>query len=538
MEPRQLDPIIERLTAYVEQKMDEENIPSVVLAITDTEKALHVGTHGYADVAARRPATDATLYETGSIGKSFTAAALLQLKDEGKIDLHAPVTDYLPWFAVQTQFEPITLHHMLTHTAGIICGTDFAPDQRFEVWALRDTQTSHPPGERFHYSNVGYKVLGLVLEVVEGKPYAEIIQERILGPLGMTSSYAVIANRIRPLLAVGYTRLYGDRPSHRTDPLVAVPWLQTHTADGCLASSVIDLATYLRLYLCQGTLNGQTIITEDNFRLMSAPLVEANDDELLVSCGYGIMTGTLDDEPLIGHSGGMVGYQADMRGLPNLGVGVVAMVNGIGDPAEFTIYALRLLLAQAAGDELPEVPARHDPYHVPNARDYAGCYRSRDGHIDLTAGDERLLLRIGDDEVPLETRGDDSFYVPHTELRRHLLTFGRNDDGDVTEAFHGNAWYTGERYDGPLTIEYPDEWNAFAGDYRSHNPWYPHMRILLRRGGLCLDQHPEPLQQFEDGSFGHQDEPERLRFDTVVDGEAWRLNYAGHDLYRCGIDDA
>jgi D-alanyl-D-alanine carboxypeptidase len=536
MDPRHLDPIVERLNAYVQQRMDEENIPSVVLAITDSEKTLHVGTHGYADVAAQRPATDATLYETGSIGKSFTAAALLQLKDEGKVDLQAPVTNYLPWFAVQTQFEPITLHHLLTHSAGIIRGTDFAADQRYEVWALRDTNTSHPPGEHFRYSNVGYKVLGLILEAVEGMPYADIVQERILDPLEMTNTHPVIINRIRPLMAVGYTRLYDDRPSHRTDPIVPATWFQTNTADGCLASSIIDLATYLRLYLGRGTLNDQTIITDENFAAMSAPLIAMDRNDLSASYGYGIMTGTLDGRPVLGHSGGMVGYRSDMRGFPDPGVGVVAMVNGIGDPAEFTTFALRLLAAHATGNELPKVPDPRDLYHVANPAEYAGRYESGEHHIDLAAGDERLLLRIGDDEVPLECRGDDRFYVPQAEMRRFLLSFGRNDQGDVVETFHGNTWYVNERYDGPLAIDYPDEWNALTGDYRSHNPWHPHLRILLRKGRLYVDGHPEPLQQFEDGSFGHQGDPERLRFDTLVDGVALRLNYSGNDFYRFFTD--
>src|SRR5690606_2064292 len=130
MEKGSLALVIERLDRFVRQRMAEKNLPGVVLALTDRERTLHVGTWGYADIAAETQVTSATLFETGSIGKSFTALALLQLKDEGRVDLHAPVTEYLPWFRVQTRFAPITIHHLLTHTAGIIGGTDFAPDPR------------------------------------------------------------------------------------------------------------------------------------------------------------------------------------------------------------------------------------------------------------------------------------------------------------------------------------------------------------------------------------------------------------------------
>lgn len=538
MTPENLAPIIERLDRFVRQRMDEEGIPSVVLALTNRERTFHVGAHGYSDIAARTPAGDTTLYEIGSIGKSFTAAAVLQLKDEGRIDLHVPVTDYLPWFQVQSRFGPIAIHHLLSHTAGIIRGTDFTPDPRFEVWALRDTDTSHPPGEHFHYSNAGYKALGLMLERIEGKPYAEIIHERILAPLGMRDSHAVITHDIRPRMAVGYTRLYDDRPSHRGDPVFPATWFQTNTADGCLASSVTDLATYLRLYLCRGNSNGHHVISPENFELMTQRVIDVGSESEPAYYGYGLTMTQMDGHAIVGHGGGMVGYFSDMRGDLDTGLGAVAMVNGIGRPDEFTTYALRLLQAHTSGHDLPDVPPRINPAHVADGHGYSGHYRAEAHEIDVESVDERLILRVHGEPIALETRGNDSFYVPHPDLRRHLLGFGRDENGNIVEAFHGNTWYTNERYDGPTSFSHPEEWNAFAGEYRSHNPWHPHLRVLLRKGELVLDGDHRPLESFGDGTFGYNDDPERLRFDTLVDNRALRLNYSGNDLYRFFTGDA
>src|SRR5919112_2396769 len=123
----------------IERLMPERGIPGLALAITDRDGLLARRNYGYADLAALNPVDDEALFQFGSIGKSFTAICLLQLAEEGAIDLDAPVSTYLPWFAVRSQYAPITIHHVLTHTAGIIGGSDFPLDPRFEVWALRDT---------------------------------------------------------------------------------------------------------------------------------------------------------------------------------------------------------------------------------------------------------------------------------------------------------------------------------------------------------------------------------------------------------------
>jgi CubicO group peptidase (beta-lactamase class C family) len=136
--------------------------PAVALAVTDGDRTLLARTYGAAS-------TDA-LWPLASIGKSFTAVVALQLVEEGSLHLHAPVTDYVPWLSVRTPGEPLTLHHLLTHTAGLVQSSDVALASNYDVVALAGTETGYAPGEHRHYSNVGYRAVGVILEAVTGRP--------------------------------------------------------------------------------------------------------------------------------------------------------------------------------------------------------------------------------------------------------------------------------------------------------------------------------------------------------------------------------
>ena len=233
------------------------------------ERLLRVASFGYADLAAGKPIQPGLMFEIGSIGKSFTNVALMQLCDEGRLDLQAPVSRYLPWFEAQSEYEPITTHHLMTHTAGLVSGTDIAPHGLYESWALRDSRTGAPPGEYFRYSNVGYKTLGFLLEEVDGRPYQDAIQSRVLDPLGMRDSHPVIGYETRKRAAVGYRRFYDDRPEHRGHDLVPALWTEYGVGDGCQASTAEDMCIYLRMLMNGGSGPAGRVMSEESFGLMS-----------------------------------------------------------------------------------------------------------------------------------------------------------------------------------------------------------------------------------------------------------------------------
>ena len=146
------DKAFELLDPYIKGRMEAAGTPGMVLALFDREQCVRVSTHGVSDLATLTPIERHTLFEIGSITKSFTAVAVVLAAEAGLLDFHAPATDYLPWFRVQSRYEPITVHHLLTHSAGIVGVIDRSPGVRGAVWALCETKTAWPPGTHFHYS--------------------------------------------------------------------------------------------------------------------------------------------------------------------------------------------------------------------------------------------------------------------------------------------------------------------------------------------------------------------------------------------------
>jgi CubicO group peptidase (beta-lactamase class C family) len=536
-ELRHVSPV---LNAFIDQQMRTRNTPGLVVALTDSDRLLHINAHGLADVAGGIPVTPDTLFEIGSISKSFTAIALLQLVQEGKVDLQAPVTRYLPWFHVPSHHEPIALHHLLAHTAGLITGSEQSTEARYEVWTLRETEAGGRPGSRFHYSNAGYKALGLVLEALLGQSYREIIQERILRPLGMTSTEPVITHETRKRLAVGYAPFYDDRPSHSSHGLVPATWLETGTADGSIASTAADMSLYLRMLMNRGQHSGGQILSEDGFRLMTQRVVEIPGEKGgLGGSHYGYRLDISEDRghTLIGHTGGMVGYHAAILADLTDRLGAVVLSNGPGEPAQITRFALQLLRAAHHSETLPPVQSPPDPTHCENAGDYAGAYRADHRSFTLVPAGKQVIMYLGDERVVLEQRGEDRFYVPHPNMDRFLLQFGRAN-GQVVEAYHGPDWYTDDHYQGATSFDHPPEWIAYPGHYRSHNPWYSNFRVVLRKGALVLIEpwgDEKALVQRDAGLFrvgDDEDSPECLRFDTLIDGQAVRARLSGCDYYR------
>jgi D-alanyl-D-alanine carboxypeptidase len=129
--------------------------------------------------------------------------------------------------------------------------------------------------------------------------------------------------------------------------------------------------------------------------------------------------------------------------------------------------------------------------------------------------------------------------MPHPDLERFVLRFGRDESGRVIDVFHGDEWYAGEAYTGPMVFDYPAAWDAYPGHYRCYNPWQSNVRIVLRKGSLALlypGGSEEPLTPLPDGSFrvGEDAEsPERARFSgVVIDGQCQRVNLSGNDYDR------
>jgi D-alanyl-D-alanine carboxypeptidase len=536
----------ERLDQFVEQKMKAMNIPGIAIALTDSEKLLRVSTYGYADVAAQQPVTPETLFEIGSISKSFTSLAVMQLWEERRLDLHAPVKRYLPWFEIRSEYEPATLQNLMSHTAGIIQGAVFLGDPRYEVWALRRTAATAPPGTYFHYSNAGYKILGVVVEEVARQPFGDFIRMHLLDPLGMTSTDPIITNETRKRLAVGYEAFYNDRPPATDRPFATATWYEYIAGDGNIASTPADMATYMRMWINHGQGPRGRIISEESFNRMTECIIAQGEKSRDYFYGYGLEIFESSGCTCIGHGGGMVGYHSHMLIDRTNNLGCTVLMNGPGEGAEeeITAFALQLLCATLHDQELPSIPLT-ELNRVDNASEYAGTYQARgaDGQeadsttLTLVAQEDQLVLHYGNQHLTLEPRGPDRFYVDHPDFTPFLLCFGR-ERGQVVEAFHGSHWYSNLRYTAPTKFTNPQAWDPYPGKYHSHNPELPDFRIVVRKGELVLiyaSGDEEPLVSMDGGAFRlgmDPNSPEHIRFDTIVDGQALHANLSCGEYYR------
>lgn len=527
---------LERIGSYVERHRALLDTPGLALAVTDRERILGVVVDGLASVEARAPVEPSHRFQIGSISKGFTAMALLRQREAGRLDLDAPVTEYLPWFEVRSTFGPITVHHLLSHTAGIVCGMDATGEAAHEVWSLRETYAGWEPGERFRYSNVGYKTLGLVLERVAGRPWWESVREEVMEPLGLGDADVIITNATRARLAVGHTSPVDDRPWQPGHGWAPSTWFESATADGTICATAEELSAYARLLLNRG----RGVLEPASFDLMTRRVAEDPDAPGNVF-GYGVKW--VPDETgrrLLGHSGGMIGFTAYLLVDVDAGFGVTVLMNSpFGRRLELARFALACLAAEAEGSALPPVPEPPARADVPDAESYAGVFADEAGEVRLLAEGGRLVLVEDAGRATLVPVAEGRFAVDDPDRDRHAVDVVRRN-GIAVEVAWGPRWL--RRPGAPTPPPAPAGWGALEGRYRSWNPWAPGFEVFVRAGALRLEllgdttdlDGSQPLIAHEDGSFvvGDPPSPSRIRFDTPIGGRATRAVLDAAPFYR------
>ena len=521
-----VQPVFARLDEFIARHMRETGAPGLTLALANRNGLIRASTYGYADTKAGLRVVPETMFEIGSISKSFVSLALLQLRDEGKLDLNKPIIEYLPWLKINSKFAPVTTHHILSHTAGLP-GAPLLLDA-----LLADLWTAYEPGKRFLYSNTGYNILGFLIEAIDKRPFADAMRARMFTPLGMTASSPIITSNLRKQMAIGYEPLEEDKPYALHGPLAEAQWIEVDIAAGSVASTPSDMAKYMRMLLNRGALPKGRLVSEEGFGLFTKAAIDSPYRGEPASYGYGIWVSDIGGHMRLRHTGGMVAFSSSIDVDVTGGIGAFASVNANlrgYRPVAVTKYAIELFNASLAGNPLPDPPAPPPaPDEVKNAAEYAGVYTSPDGKkLELAAEGNKLILLHANRRVVLENAGADRFIVKRPDFDTFVLGFVR-ENKEVTQAFHGADWYLGAKYTGPKTFETKKDWEGFAGHYHSDSPWYGDTRIVLRKGQLFIDG-VQPLVPRGDGKFGIGDPegPDWMSFESVVDGRAMRLNFSG-----------
>jgi CubicO group peptidase (beta-lactamase class C family) len=344
----QLEDAAARLQAFARRRL---RAPGVVVGLIGPGGWAHQFALGVADAGSGQPLQTDALLPIASISKAMTAAALLRELQAGRVDLDAAVHDHLPWLPLPTPYGPIRLRHLLAHTGGIVAGLDASPSPVVEALALGRTAPGWPPGQRYHYSNVAYGLLGLVLERVAGCSYAQAIQRHVLDPCGMTASEAVTTAEAQARAATGHLELADGT-------FVPAPWVPTTSGAGSTLCTVADLGRFLRALVA-----GDPALLDPGTReAMLTPALEPRAGEAF-GYGLGVEVDTAAGYRRVGHSGDAPGFHGHAHGCTETGVGVVVLCNGpwrrAGSPGDTWVlvdHGLALLRAAVLGLASPPDP--------------------------------------------------------------------------------------------------------------------------------------------------------------------------------------
>lgn len=531
-----------QLDTFIREYMKAMNAPGLTLALVHKNGNVQTAGFGYADLELRSPVTADLLFEIGSITKSFVALTLLQLRDEGKLDLKRPILEYLPWVPIEESYGVITPHHLLTHSSGL-------PDALglFLTDPAGRHRQAFAPGEHFHYCNVGFTILGYLIQTLDQRPWPEAVRSRIFEPLGMNSTRAVISDRTRAQRPQSYVPFYTGRPYPRHGRLAPAGELVFEDGAGSITSTPGDMGLYLHMLLNRGQGGRKRIVSEESFTLFTTPYIKAPEFSATAFYGYGISVDKLDGHTILRHTGGMVSFASSIHVDLDGGVAAFASINAMQGyrPVPVTQFAVQTMNAEAQNKTAPAAPELPSDA-IKNAQDYAGTYTASNGkRIDVSAEGDKLLLRAGSASIPLERMGGDAFVANAPGWDRFPVVFGRaeTDKGSekrspVVELAYGSEWYTNDRYAGPRSYPELPEYQRFIGSYQADSAWVGSAHVVLRKGKLWADG-VIPLEPIGNALFrfgGEPYTPDTAEFFYFVDGKAQMLKVNGADMWRIEAD--
>jgi CubicO group peptidase (beta-lactamase class C family) len=363
---RAAEPDFAAIDAYIQEEMREVRIPGLALGIVHGDKLVHLESFGNADPSGRA-VTPQTPFILASVSKSFTALAIMQLSEEGKVDLDAPVKRYVPWFRVADKeaSNEITVRNLLNHTSGLPEDTSFEPmrssdmnDDALEerVRALSDIQLNNRVGATFEYTDANYDVLGLIVQRVSGQSYESYVQERIFSSLDMNHSFTDQTDAQRYGLATGHRSWFSFTASFEA------PYSRAAMPSSYLISSAQDMTHYLSAQLNAGRYGGGSVLSPEGVAAMHRPAVWEGEKDIFYGMGWERRS-TPSGLPVIQHDGTNSNFYADMVLEPEGRWGVVILANF----DSFNLNGGRLqglssgVISLLHGQTPPDVPMPHHP---------------------------------------------------------------------------------------------------------------------------------------------------------------------------------
>ena len=321
------------IDAHVQAQMDASRVPGLALAIVQNDESIHV--KGFGEAAAGRKVMSDTPFILGSSSKSFTALAIMQLVEAGKVALDAPVNRYLPSFRLADPqvSASITVRQLLNQTSGIP-GNAGGESYRSTLFlsaaealsALKGVTLVRQPGTGWEYANPNYVLLGLVIEAVSGQSYGAYLQQHVFAPLDMRHSYTSISEAQRAGLADGHRYWFGQPVAHEPIDVGAL------VPAGYIISTADDLSHYMIMFLNGGIYHGQTIVSKTGIDTLLNPVAKATlgpwADGATSSYAMGwFVGGPWGDQPVVFHPGEAPDFTSVFVIAPDRTWGMVTLMN-------------------------------------------------------------------------------------------------------------------------------------------------------------------------------------------------------------------
>ncbi len=376
--------------AWMNGQMVHRALPGVAVGVVHDQQLVWSKGFGFADTAAKSPLTSATKFRMASHSKLFTATAIMQLREAGKLRLDDPITKYLPGFAI-TPADPddpaITIEELLTHASGLPreAGSHWV-DYRFPDAAevkqyLATHRAPYSPEVRWKYSNLALTLAGMIVENVSGERYSAYVERHIFAPLGMKDSSF---DQKVPGLATGYGRRMPDG-SRATLPFIDAKAMGPATG---LTSTVEDMARFVSLQMRTGKTGGAQILNTGSLREMHR--VRRLENDWTRGNAIGFAVNRVKDKLYVGHGGSYPGYKTQTFIQLDSKVGVVVLTNG--DDAGPAAIAMRLMdtVGEAVG-KAGAAPKKTIPWDVTWSR-FAGHYSSPSGELEVVELNQRLVM--------------------------------------------------------------------------------------------------------------------------------------------------
>ncbi len=317
------DPDFELMDRYIQDMMRDCRIPGFSVGIVRNGEMIYAKGYGKADDTGRA-VTPQTPFLIGSVSKTFTALAVMQLVENGKIDLDKPVRDYLPGFqlADEKASSEITVRQLMNHTSGIAEGTEFGvatlrgDDETIGdlVRKFRSVKPVYHPGTHFEYGNANYIILGELIQAVSGTTYEDYIQTNIFAPLAMAHSYTSAQAAKADGLAAGYRPIFGF------PKVSALPYRKDFLPAYSIISCTEDMTHYMTAMMSGGHYSDAVVLSEQGINEMTGASVEIS-KWMSYGLGWYVTSGS------VYHGGELPDYQAKVKLLPQDGVAVVLMYN-------------------------------------------------------------------------------------------------------------------------------------------------------------------------------------------------------------------